>query len=75
MVLQQTSLNELVLDILNLPDQIEITSPTWHLLVDLFVLVHNSDLLSEVLLVKLPVDLDEISSVVELLVVGEDVGL
>ena len=75
MVLEQTIFSELVLNILDSSDQIEVTGPAWHFLVDLLVLVHDSDLLDEVLLIHLSADLDKISPIVEFFVVHENVGL
>lgn len=74
-IFQQACLDKLVLDVLDLSDQIEITSPAWHLLVDLLVFVHDSNLLSEMLFIELPVHLNQISSIVELFVVYENICL
>ena len=72
---QKVSFDQFFLDILNLSDHSNITSPAWNSLVDLFVLVHDPHLLFEVRFLVAPFIFNNISSVVKLFVVDEDVGL
>lgn len=73
-VFQNVGFEEFFLDILDLSDHINITGPARNSLVDLLVLIHDPHLLFEVSFVGLFL-IDKISSVVELFVVHEDVGL
>ena len=66
-VLEQSFLDEFILNDLHLPDQIDITGPAWEFLINLFVFVDNSYLLSEELFVSHL--LLQVSSVVEFFVV------
>ena len=72
---QEVSFDQFFLDILDLSDHSKITSPARKSLVNLFVLVHDPRLLFEVLFLVAPVIFNKISSVVELFVVDEDIGL
>ena len=73
-VSQEALLLQLVLNDLDLSDQRDVTRPSWHLLIDLLVLVHDSDLLLEEFFIALSDHLMDISSVVELFVVYKDVS-
>ena len=73
-VIQETLVLEFILDDLNLADQVNVTCPTWHLFVDLLVLVHNFHLLFEKLFVHGSIYLLHVASIVELFIVDKYVS-
>jgi len=74
-ILQQTALYEFVLNNLHLSDQVGAARPARHSFVNLFVFVDNPELFLEILFVSGAVELLDVSAVVELLVVDEDLCL
>ena len=74
-VFKETTLHKLLLDDLNFPDKVDITSPARHSLVYLFLFVDDLELFLEKLFVSRTRHFLNVPSVVELLVVQKDVCL